>query len=211
MTDATPADLFADARSNIRDTVKWLIAALAGLAAIVLGGSPLTAFGTLSPGWRLYLAIGTGSLGLLFVFIAMFLAFRLLVWEPFFLGDLPKNRELSKFLEEHAADLLPSEYPTIKTFLDARDAARAKLMKKSSDVSPEERANAAQFIDESDPFVDKLLSLAHFEYLRRRLVRSGWVFFTLAICAVVALGAFAWAANPTGKKGESSQSISLGH
>jgi hypothetical protein len=211
MTDVGPTDPFADARSNLRDTVKWLITALAGLAAIVLGGSPLTEFGTLSPGWRLYLAIGTGSLGLLFVFIAIFLAFRLLVWEPFFLSDLAKHEELSKLLEEHASDLLPSEYQKVDDFLKARNAARAVLMKAGSDTSAEKRTNAEQFIDQSDPYVDKLLSLAHFEYLRRRLVRSAWMFFTLAICTVVALGAFAWAANPTGKKGESSRSISSEH
>lgn len=39
---AVPRDPHAAARANIRDTVKWLIAAFAGMAAAIVGGSPLT-------------------------------------------------------------------------------------------------------------------------------------------------------------------------
>src|SRR5260370_40527129 len=125
MTDVSPApDQFAAARANLRDTVKWLIAALAALAAAILAGSPLTSFGTLGPGPRLYIAIAAGSIGMILVFAAIYIAFRLLVWRPFFLSDLAADRDLSKFIDEHATDLLPPEIPNLKEFLERRAKVR---------------------------------------------------------------------------------------
>jgi hypothetical protein len=199
-------DPFAAARTNLRDTIKWLIAAFAALAVAVLGSSPLTGFGTLAPGWRLYLAIGAGFVGLSLVFVAIYIAFRLLVWRPFFLSDLAADSDLFSFIEEHSADLLPPELPRFAEFLQARDKARAFLQQTSREPDAPNRAKAKQFITDSDLFANRLLSLAYFEHLRRQLMKFGWVLFALALAAVVALGIFAWAANPTGKGGEKASS-----
>ena len=48
MADAR-ADPYATAKANLRDTVKWLAAALASVAAIAIGSSPLTSLGSLQP------------------------------------------------------------------------------------------------------------------------------------------------------------------
>jgi hypothetical protein len=209
MAEEMPSsDPFAAARGNLRDTIKWLIAALAGLAAAVLGGSPLTSFGTLSPGWRFYLAVDTGLIGLTLIFIAIYVAFQLLVWKPFFLSDLVSDKELSQFIEQHATDLLPAEIPHLGDFLKARTNARNVLQNTAQTPDDPTRADASRFISESDPYVERLLSLAYFEYLRLSLLRSGRVLFALALGAVVFLGAFAWAANPAGKANESARAAS---
>jgi len=210
MTDVSPApDPFAAARANLRDTVKWLIAALAALAAAILAGSPLTSFGTLGPGWRLYMAIAAGSIGMMLVFAAIYIAFRLLVWRPFFLSDLAADRDLSSFIDEHAADLLPPEIPHFAEFLEQRAKARAVLQKTAGESDSADRLSAAQTVADSELVVERLLGLAYFEHLRRKLIRSGGILFALALCAVVALGAFAWAANPLGKTSEAGRSVSF--
>jgi hypothetical protein len=200
MTDASSAtDQFAAARGNLRDTIKWLITALAALAAAVLGSSPLTGFGTLGPGLRLIVAIATGSAGLALVLIAIYKAFRLLVGQPLFLSDMTTNAELHDFIEQHAADLLPPECQKLDDLLRLRNNARETLQRTAREAENQERARAKQFMDESDPVVDRLLNLAHYEKLRRELLAAGKILFALAIGAVVCLGAFAWAANPVGK------------
>jgi hypothetical protein len=205
------SDPFAAARTNLRDTIKWLITAFAALAAAVLGSSPLTGFGTLAPGWRLYLAIGAGFIGLTLVFVAIYIAFRLLVWSPFFLSGLAADSDLLNFIEEHSADLLPPELPRFANFLQERDKARVFLQQTAHEPDAPNRARAKQFMVDSDLVANRLLSLAYFEHLRRRLIKFGWVLFALALAAVVALGVFAWAANPTGKGSEKPSSTSSEH
>jgi len=212
MTDATSQnDPFAAARSNLRDTIKWLIAALAGLAAAFLGASPLTAFGSLAPGWRLYMAVGAGFLGLVFVFIAIFLAFRLLVVRPFFLSDLAVNKTLSAFIQGHASDLLPPRSQRFDGFLEERASAMAILQNPSYKPGDEDRVKALDFVTQTDPYVSRIVSLAYYESLRESLMATAWLLIILGICAVVALGTFAWAANPTGKSGERTHAHSSEH
>lgn len=206
-----PTDQLASARANLRDTIKWLITALAALAAAVLGSSPLTAFGTLAPGWRLYLAVGSGFIGLMLLLAAIYIAFRLLVWKPFFVAEIAADQKLSQFIGQHAADLLPAEIPKLDEFLRARDEARATLQATATDAKNPLRAKAAEFIKLSDPYVEQLISLAYFERLRTDLIAKSRILFGLIICAVIALGTFAWAANPTGKTVETEHRSSIGH
>jgi hypothetical protein len=108
MSDTGPSgDRFATPLANLRDTVKWLVAAFAGLAAVALGSSPLTGLGSLPLGWRLYLAIAGGITGLFFVFAAIYKALRVLAAEPFFLAEVKRSADLRSYLDEHAEDLLP--------------------------------------------------------------------------------------------------------
>jgi hypothetical protein len=211
MTETTTTDPIASARANLRDTIKWLITALAALAATVLGSSPLTAFGTLTPGWRLYLAIGCGFTGLMLVLAAIYIAFRLLVWKPFFLSEIASDSELSTFIQANASDLLPAEFPKLDEFLKARKEARETLQNTALQPNDPLRAKAERFIRLSDPFVERLISFAYFERLRSNLIAKSRVLFALIICAVIALGAFAWAANPIGKTSEVEHSASSRH
>ena len=122
MSDAA-SDPFAAARANIRETVKWLVTAFAAMTAAVVGTSPLTGLGSLPFGERLYLAVGAGFIGLLIAAWVIAKALRLLVTPPFFLGDIVADAALREFVDTHAYDLMPSQYPTVGQVVAARKDA----------------------------------------------------------------------------------------
>ncbi len=72
-SDADTSDRYASSKATLRENVKWLAASFAGMAALLLAGTPFTGFGSLpifSP--RFFAAV----IGLL---TATFCAFR--VWK----------------------------------------------------------------------------------------------------------------------------------
>src|SRR5271155_27768 len=160
-------DPFGAARANLRDTVKWLVAAFAALAAATLGSSPLTGLGSLSPGWRLYLATASGMAGLLFVISAIYTALKVLAAKPFYLAEVRQNKNLCQYIGEHAADLLPPEFLTFDDFLHYRDRAVDTLRKLENPDSPA-RIEAEKAHSALKPYVDRVLGLAYFVTLRDR-------------------------------------------
>lgn len=191
MSDAA-SDPFASARTNIRETVKWLVAAFAAMAAAIVGTSPLTGLGSLPPGERLYVAVGAGVIGLLIAAWVIARALRLLVTPPFFLGDIAADEALRQFIEAHAYDLMPPQYPTIAQIVAARTAALDVL--RGTVAGNRDDARAA--LRALSPWTDRLMSLGYLEQLRRRLDGSLLSMATAAFAAVLAFGIFAWAANP---------------
>lgn len=203
---AVPRDPHAAARANIRDTVKWLIAAFAGMAAAIVGGSPLTGLGTPMPDWRLGLAAISGVIGLLLVGRGIAVAIRILVTPPFFLADIADNKELLAVINAHADDLLPPEYKDFTGFAAERRKAIAAL-RSTAIADPRNteddrkrksaiRANAQASLDSNGIWADRLISFAYFETLRRQFKGAARQLFVVAFAAALAFALFAWAANP---------------
>jgi hypothetical protein len=188
---------FATARANLRDTVKWLVAALAALAATALGTSPLTGLGSLLGG-RLNGAIAAGLVGLMCVFAVVYIAFGLLSPAPFFLNDVLGDKALMTFIEAHAADLLPPEFDTVVSLLDERGKALEVLRNTASlsEVHNADRIVAQQVVAAIGPFTDQILDLAYYQRLRRNLKKTGPFILVLAFIGSIAFGTFAWAVNP---------------
>ena len=206
--DALPRDPHAAARTNIRDTVKWLIAAYAGMAAAIVGGSPLTGLGTPMPDWRLGLAVASAVVGLLLVGRGIAVAIRILVTPTFFLGDIAddKNKKLLEVINAHADDLLPPGYKDFADFAGERrkataalrDASAVNLRDTDDDRKKKEatRANAQASLESNGIWADRLTSFAYFETLRRQFEGAASQLFVAAFAAALAFAVFAWAANP---------------
>jgi hypothetical protein len=207
MSDAAlPRDPLAAARANIRDTVKWLIAAFAGMAAAIVGGSPLTGLGTPMPDWRIVLAVASGVIGLLLVAQGITVALRILVTPPFFMSDITDDADLLGVINAHVDDLLPPPFTDFGAFVAKRSEARA-VVRRVSAIDPAdtdadkkrkegERLNAQTFLDNSGLWADRLISFAYFEKLRRQLQGAATQLFEVAFLAALAFSVFAWAANP---------------
>lgn len=196
---SSPPDPFSAARANLRDTVKWLITIFAALAAAVVGTTPFTGLGSLSIGWRLLVATVAGAFALAVIFRAVYWAFQLLVAKPFFFEDLRTETSLRRFIEDHSIDLLPPEYPTFDDFIYARNAAIDLLRHGRPPIgSPDYDGylKARTFHEKSSEIIATISRLAHYERIRSGLVESGPRLFLLAALATVALGLFAWTANP---------------
>ncbi len=91
MPDA-PADAFAAARANLRDTIKWLATVLAGVAAVAAGSSPLTALGALSPSdTRFQIATAALAVALVCLVAGVGVFLDLLLGDTFYLEEA-RNR-----------------------------------------------------------------------------------------------------------------------
>jgi outer membrane protein OmpA-like peptidoglycan-associated protein len=191
---APATDPYASAKANIRDTVKWLIAALAGVGAAVMGSSPLTGLGSLEWGGRLLLAASGGFTGMACVLGCISIAMELLRSEAFFITDLggtdPRNAELRCLVDAHAHDILLSNTNSIKEFLAYRQDVIKDLQAKPSDADAQARWKALQA---ESP---RITSHIHFLLLTLRLRHASRKLLLCACGAVIALGTFAWASNP---------------
>lgn len=118
---------FSSAATTLRDTVKWLAAAFAATAALVIGSSPLSGLGKIAPfSGRWLLAIALLVIGFLLICWALWRALRILKPDAMYRSGLlgthddllsPAERDELKAVREHidahGADLLPPNYPTL--------------------------------------------------------------------------------------------------
>ena len=194
MADAAPppSDPFASAKTNLRDTVKWMATTFAGLAAVVLAGTSLTGVSHLK-GAHLTGALVAGGLGLICVILAAGVMLRLLTAESFFVSDLNDraHAKLRGFLEAHAGDVLPAEFENVGRLLDLRATAIKTVRAYVNNLNAPEYIAANQFLSNITSPLSRLTNLAHFEVMRSNLKDSEPILFLLAIGALVGLGAFA--------------------
>lgn len=187
-------DPFATAKANLRDTIKWLTTVFAAIVGVVLAGSPLTGLGTLPIGWRLAVALVGAAIGLMGLVLAIGRTLALLQSKVFFLEDLRRNEQLCALVDANAIDLLPPEYGTALSFLDARKAIRERLADLT--LSKEDRAVAVSIYQQFDQVAFRLTNFLHFEVLSIELSAAIPGLFRLALASIIGLGIFAWAANP---------------
>jgi hypothetical protein len=185
------ADPFAGAKANLRDTVKWLATAFAGIGAAVLAGTSLTGIAGLE-GTRLALALGCGAAGLICVFVATGILLSLLTSESFVLSQIDADPALKARLNQRADDILPPEFASLDAFLGLRREAIAVIRTTANDPQRHDAyKQASAFYASIEPAVARLVNLAHFEVLRSTIARRRWWVFILAIGALLGLGAFA--------------------
>lgn len=118
---------FSSAATTLRETVKWLAAAFAATAALVIGSSPLSGLGKIAPfSGRWLLAIALLVIGFALICWALWLALRILkpdaLYRSGLLGthdnllsktELDELQAVRKHIDAHGADLLPPNYPTL--------------------------------------------------------------------------------------------------
>jgi hypothetical protein len=194
MTEETPksdsaplADPFASAKTNLRDTVKWLATTFAAVSGVILTGTSFSGLSRLS-GWHLPVAALGAALAFFCLVIATGVMLRLLTSESFYLSDLRRkdHATLLHLLDSHAVDILPAGIKDIETLLSKRDDAVRDFRANNANA-----AAATTYLTDLRGPMSMLTNLAQFEQMRARLEAAQRRLFVLALLALIGLFAFA--------------------
>lgn len=211
------SDPYATGKANLRDNVKTLAAVLAGIAGLVLAGTPFSGFGALEP-WssRFNLAVGGLVVGAVFLFLAWRqLIFSLgsainypnLLRETFSDADvraLDVNRRekdeifyLRKEFKAHSAELLPNGIASV----DKLDEYLEKEWQRLEALDPAaDKSNWERYLANLDA-ISYWGTFVRLQFRVRNGINVGQWF---GVAGLVGLMIFAWAANP--KKADSTPS-----
>lgn len=193
---------------SIRDTARWVVAGLAGIATAITAGSQLSSIGALEVGGRLALAIGAAVVALLAVGAGIWVTIDVLLPAQVGLAELAdesnkSNRSVRDYIKAHlellqgcAANVgdLNQEYQRSVADRDRKYAA--------SEADPGKKEVEAAAVAANDKVAYLLAvseSLLRFAILQEvRLRFASWRPRIALIAVVVALAVltFAWAANP---------------
>jgi hypothetical protein len=205
MSERGSQDLYTAAIQQFRETSKWIVAAAAGMAALALGGSPLTGLGSLRPGARLWLAIIAGAVGLLGVAIVVWLAVRVLSGATLIISDVvskPKYEKHRKEIFRRIGRMFPKVgepeiipkvgEPEINRWNILNDAFLSRCDRQLRSTSQSEQTEGKDGLYLVNLV---LLNVALIETQNKfdTLCRTLTVVFPIL---VLSIGTFAWAANP---------------
>lgn len=132
MADAPSSnDAYSQAKTNIRDTVKWLANTFAALAAVVVAGSSFSGIGKLPPGsTRLYISVLAVVLAFTCICSALYITLQLLRSDALYPSDLDPRKSLNELanadeirpireeIEKHRIDLFPPDFPSMQRLLE---------------------------------------------------------------------------------------------
>jgi hypothetical protein len=197
MADDPPADPYAAARANVRDTVKWLATALAATAAAALGSSPLTGLGSLpmsSP--RFHLAGIAVIIALFGILGAIGVILNLLLGEIFSLEASASLPWVIDFIEPRKNDILPPGYDSLGALLKARRNHADHIAANAGDKTSQAYRDAVADYQSLQPALAAITQQVHLEYVLRSVRSARWPLAGLSIVAGIALVCYAWAANP---------------
>lgn len=190
-------DPFATAKANLRDTIKWLAAALAGAGGIAIGSSPLTALGSLPPNEpRLWVALGALAIALLCLARGVAIVLDLLIGDVFFLEEARDDNALMELVDQRRRDLLPLTYHSLTAILDARRTVADEMWSLRATPAAPAYVDAKGRFDALAPILGRLTSLLHLERFRSRVAAARQPLFGFACAGALALALFAWTANP---------------
>ncbi len=192
--DSGPStDPFANAKSNLRDTVKWLATTLAALASVVLAGASITGISGVHGG-TLIAALLAALVGLVCVFGAIGILLRLLTSESFYLAQLDNVEfaTIKALLAAHADDILSPVFKNLDDFIALRKQAMDFLRRDiKTEQDQRDYDDALEFFPKIAESSLRLVSLAHLEVLRSNFKRSEPLLFALTVGAIIGIGAFA--------------------
>jgi uncharacterized protein YjbI with pentapeptide repeats len=218
MADALSAagDPVADAVKSIRDTAKWVVVALAGVATAIAAGSQLSSLGALAFGLRLGLAVVAAVCGLLAVGVGIWLTIDMLLPTQIGLPELAdsnndSNRKVREYISNHPEFLqgqansvgdLQNKY---QAAVSDRDRKYAAAEADPANIPATEAANAAnrQLVYLSS-VVQSLLGFAALQQVLLSFASWRNKMVVVVIVAALAMLAFAWAANPPKPDGTTS-------
>jgi outer membrane protein OmpA-like peptidoglycan-associated protein len=219
---ASAGDKYAAARANIRDTVKWLVAMFAGIAGVIVAGSPFTGFGSIPIGSeRFWIALVALLAAFGFTALALYRTLMLLRADAMYPSELrasdkPEFRKVRDEINAHSVDLLPPNYPTLQALMDAKTQEQQALIAAQEEDEDEDEENATEVGEHADNAaedddeeqdedemahlreliarLDVVVSFASYLRYYNRLMTEVPRLFGLATAALLSLGAFAWAA-----------------
>jgi len=207
-TASTSGDPVADAVRSVRDTAKWVVAGLAGVATALAAGSQLSSIGSLDLGWRLAVAVVAAVTGLMTVGAGIWITVDMLLPTQVGLAELADsknsaNGDVRRYIADHRellqgqaenVEALKAKYDSKLADRDKKYAAARANIKDEAAVAAANAANAEVVYLAS--VVQKLLGFAVLQQVRLGFVRWRNKMAVIAIVTAVALLAFAWSANP---------------
>jgi hypothetical protein len=182
---------YGAAIANLRDTTKWIVAAVATTGAGVLVGSPLTKVGALPFGLRLSLAAAGAFVGFCVLGILYALAVRVLAIEEFSIASLATMERgpggaRARRMATAVAALMPSGCPTFESVM----AKRAALAEAAQGGDGAARAQ----LDAFDALEVRLRAPLAFQQKRLRFDDLSRGLLALGPVLVASICLFAWAA-----------------
>lgn len=207
------ADTYATGKANLRDNVKVLLGALAGVAGVLLAGTPFSGFGALPIGWRFAAAAFGLTIAVGFCTRAMWLLVRAL--QPDQLSyvvlrdsyDLKSIKdedmraevaELKKVFDNQRTVLLPDGLEKDTTLKAHSIEALEAYIDKLWDALPEKatEADSAEF-NRFHGLLYTLTDWAAFTRLQRRVVEAMRNALGIGFAGLAGILLFAWAVNPS--------------
>ena len=199
-SDSSPYDT---AKGNIRDTVKWLAAALSSLAAVVVGGTSFSGIGAIPVfSSRFIVAVVALLTGFACVGLALYRTLRLLRSDGLFVSDLlgrdaaGDDRELRQVrneIDRHKGELLPLNYPTVAQLLRASSQQQQAMENAIKDRDDAAFQESKRRFDELEVPIARVLDFAVYSRMYHRMENELLPLFLIATGALVALLAFATA------------------
>lgn len=200
-TETATSDPYASAVQTMRETAKWLVTALAAVAATLLAGTQLSSLGAFE--WqenRLLLALASSAVALFAVGRVIWATTRVLTPEWLSIPELVENEAANnntddmKFIKEKPH--LLGRYDSV----GALQSAYEHLISSRNQLIARERWDEARQKDNERKVLGRvrsnLLFAVRAERIRRQLDRAVKIMFRWGILAAVGIILFVWAANP---------------
>ena len=198
-------DPFAAGKTNLRENVKMLATFFAGIAAVLLAGTPFSGFGGLPP-WGYRFVIALGSLIVALASLAAALRFLLYLLRP----DLVYPRWLrSTHLESnekdesvrHEVEKLKASYKLYKDDLLPKGVVSFEMLEETIEDIWDIYKNSKLESDMKDweSYQDNLnmnICWASFTRLHQRISEGMNTIFFKGFIALIAIATFSWAVNP---------------
>lgn len=199
---------FAASAATLRETVKWLAATFAALAAVVVGTGPISGLGAMPGGAARNWAVLFLVVGFVCICAALWITLRILRPETMYRSylidpetqgsvkgaDERERLRLRKTVDAHAKDLLPHNYPTLDKLATALADVEKNLVNarelKDTQAREQALAKGTSTRDKLLGSAGRLLPLAIYLRLQQRLQRSLLPLFLLGILALLSLAAF---------------------
>ena len=195
MPDQDPNKPYIDAIANLRDTAKWIVSSAAALAVLILGGTSLNSIGSLDPGWRLYLAMGSSLLSVVLAGLIMAMAVRVMTATAGINFDVLRTkcryRRHRQYIESFV--LGPQSQPEFRTLEAMQDTYRTAEAKYRADPGD---ASLKKAFEVCHQYVMLVVNAGRWRDVTYRFQTMTIVFVVASVVILVLIYAFIWAANP---------------
>ncbi|MFI6827455.1 hypothetical protein ACIBG5_10180 [Kribbella sp. NPDC050241] len=200
-----PAATFAAATETLRSTVKWLLAASAGVGGLLVAGLQLTSLGSLSlTAWRLWVAVGgvllaVGGVAYLILRTSQILTNEWITLAQLSVDDFqaqldgqtsdrPVLQEIEVFKHELYAHVAEDVQQLYRRLIQANEVVR------TAGAGELDLRGAAEL----RAAAENVVQYANYSETRTRFKALGQQFAYAAAAIVVGVLLFAYAANPAG-------------
>ncbi len=207
----TSPDPFSAGLDRLRETAKWLIAAFAGIAGVLLAGTQLSSLGEIESPVRFALAVISAVVALCAVGSVVWTASRILAVDTVSLNKLVEDEASSEEGGAESEDVayiyanrrLLDECNTIKELSDHYDDVvkqRNTLIEENRWKEAREKENRKLYLD---ALISQLIYAVRYDKTRRNYDSAVRRMMIGGAVAAVGIFVFAWAANPGSNEAES--------